>query len=159
MARRLLRGSLARPAVGSTDGGPPRPADAVLELHAVTDDSSLNRARSRSAPDVGSGTQMAGTRSRRPSSASTHASMRSVLQASGASPLTFCASAILDPPAELLELTMHEARAVHRLDRRPDRRQRRKPLDQPAQAVGVRRRHILQHAAAGDINNTSSAQR
>src|SRR5918996_2222992 len=42
----------------------------------------------------GSGSQIAGTRSRRASSASTQASIRSVLHASGASPFTFCASAI-----------------------------------------------------------------
>jgi Family of unknown function (DUF5996) len=52
------------------------------------------RARSRSARTSGSGSQIAGTKSRRESSASTQASMRSVLQASGASPFTFCASAI-----------------------------------------------------------------
>jgi hypothetical protein len=40
------------------------------------------------------GSQIAGTRSRRESSASTHASILSVLQASGAKPLTFTASAI-----------------------------------------------------------------
>jgi hypothetical protein len=36
--------------------------------------------------------EIAGTSSRRKSSANTQASMRSVLQASGASPLTFCQS-------------------------------------------------------------------
>jgi hypothetical protein len=39
--------------------------------------------------------QFAGTRSRRASSASAQASILSVLQASGASPFTFCAAAIL----------------------------------------------------------------
>jgi hypothetical protein len=43
---------------------------------------------------LGSGSQLAGTSSRRDSSARTQASIRSVLPASGASPLTFCASAI-----------------------------------------------------------------
>src|SRR5438034_4469943 len=52
------------------------------------------RARSRSARTMGSGSQIAGTRSRRVSSASTQASIRSVLQANGARPFTFCASAI-----------------------------------------------------------------
>jgi hypothetical protein len=52
------------------------------------------RARSRSARTPGVGSQTAGTSSRRHSSASTHASIRSVLHASGANPLTFCASAI-----------------------------------------------------------------
>jgi hypothetical protein len=55
---------------------------------------SRQRARSRSARTKGSGSQIAGTSSRRESSASTQASIRSVLQASGASPFTFCASAI-----------------------------------------------------------------
>ena len=54
---------------------------------------SRQRARSRSARSSKLGSQIAGTRSRRESSASTHASMRSVLHANGASPLTFCASA------------------------------------------------------------------
>jgi hypothetical protein len=40
------------------------------------------------------GSQIAGTKSRRESSASTQASILSVLQANGARPLTFCASAI-----------------------------------------------------------------
>jgi hypothetical protein len=43
----------------------------------------------------GSGSQIAGISSRQESSASTQASIRWVLQASGASPFTFCASAIL----------------------------------------------------------------
>jgi hypothetical protein len=51
------------------------------------------RARSRSARTVGPGSRMAGTRSRRESSANTDESMRSVLRASGASPSTFLASA------------------------------------------------------------------
>ena len=55
---------------------------------------SRQRARSRSARTAGVGSQIAGTRSRRDSSASTQASILSVLQASGASPLTFWASAI-----------------------------------------------------------------
>ena len=50
--------------------------------------------RSRSARTSGSGSQIAGTKSRRASSARTLASMRSVSQASGARPLIFCASAI-----------------------------------------------------------------
>src|SRR6059036_776533 len=43
---------------------------------------------------MGSGSQIAGTRSRRVSSVSTQASIRSVLQANGARPFTFCTSAI-----------------------------------------------------------------
>src|SRR6185437_14030472 len=49
---------------------------------------------SRSARTAGVGNQIAGTRSRRDNSANTQESILSVLQASGASPLTFCASAI-----------------------------------------------------------------
>jgi hypothetical protein len=55
---------------------------------------SRHRARSRSARTCGSGSQIAGTSSRRDSSARTQASIQSVLQASGAKPLTFWASAI-----------------------------------------------------------------
>ena len=59
-----------------------------------------------------SGRQIAGTRLRRESSASTQASIRLVLQANGASPFTFCASAISHLPAVKLEL-------VNRRDRGP----------------------------------------
>src|SRR5947209_8660327 len=52
------------------------------------------RARSRSALLAGSGSQISGTRSRRASSASTQASILSVLQAKGASPFALTASAI-----------------------------------------------------------------
>ena len=55
---------------------------------------SRQRACSRSARTAGVGGQIAGTESQRDNSASTHESILSVLQASGASPLTFCASAI-----------------------------------------------------------------
>src|SRR5215218_9641362 len=54
---------------------------------------SRHRARSRSARTSGVGSQIAGTSSRRLSSASTQASIRSVLHANGARPLTFWASA------------------------------------------------------------------
>src|ERR687896_1250809 len=52
-----------------------------------------NRASSRSRRIVGSGSQIAGTRSRHDSSANTRASILSVLHANGANPLTFLASA------------------------------------------------------------------
>ncbi len=55
---------------------------------------SLHLASSRARRVPGSGSQIAGTRSRRDSSAKTKASMRSVLQASGPRPFTFMASAI-----------------------------------------------------------------
>jgi hypothetical protein len=79
---------------------------------------SRQRARSRSARTVGVGSQIAGTRSRRDSSANTQESILSVLQASGASPLTFSRVGDLDPPAGQLQLVVHEPGAVHRLDRR-----------------------------------------
>jgi hypothetical protein len=63
------------------------------------------------------------------------------LQASGASPFTFCASAISTCRPGQLEPVVHEARAVHRLDRRADRLAM--PLEssrQPEQTVGIRRR-------------------
>jgi hypothetical protein len=55
---------------------------------------SRKRASSRSRRTARSGSQIAGTRSCKESRASTRASILSVLPASGASPLTFCASAI-----------------------------------------------------------------
>jgi ABC-type ATPase involved in cell division len=91
--------------------------------------------------------------------ASTLASMRSVLQASGARPLTFCASAIntSQPCSSSVSCTN---RAVHRLDHRaypPTRR----PIGQTAQAIGVRRhRRLGDHLAARveqtDIEPTST---
>ena len=79
---------------------------------------SRNRACSRSARTRGSGSQIAGTRSRRESTASTQASILSVLHASGARPLTLCASAIRTP-SRLLERVVHEPSTGHRLDHRP----------------------------------------
>src|SRR5438876_862762 len=67
---------------------------ALLETGAVADEVRRKRARSRSARTRKLGSQIAGTRSRRQSSASTQASMRSVLQANGANPFTLAASAI-----------------------------------------------------------------
>ena len=64
------------------------------------------------------GSQIAGTRSRHDSSASTRASILSVLHANGASPLTFLRVGDQHLPAGLLELVMHEPGAVHRLDHR-----------------------------------------
>jgi hypothetical protein len=76
---------------------------------------------SRSARTSGSGSQIAGTRCRRASSASTQASIRSVLQASGASPFYLPRVGNLHLPAGELEPVMHEAGIVHRLDRGADR--------------------------------------
>ena len=54
-------------------------------------------------------------------SARTWESILSVLQASGARPLTFWASAISTVPALLLERVVDEPGAGHRLDHRADR--------------------------------------
>jgi hypothetical protein len=67
--------------------------------------------------------------------------MRSVLQASGANPFTFCASAISTCQPVKLEPVVHEAGAVHRLDRRADRLTvTPEPLGQTTKSVDVRRR-------------------
>jgi hypothetical protein len=78
---------------------------------------SRQRARSRSWRCSKDGSQIAGMRSRRDSSASTHASIRSVLHASGASPLDLLRVGDLDLPAAALQRVVHEPGAVHRLDR------------------------------------------
>jgi hypothetical protein len=79
------------------------------------------RASSRSSLTRGSGSQIAGTGSRWLSVAKTSESILSVLQARGASPLTFCASAIsTDHPAGL-ERVVDEPRSGHRLDHGADR--------------------------------------
>ena len=83
---------------------------------------SRKRARSRSARiSRGPGSHIAGTRSRRESSARTQASILSVLQASGARPFTFCASAISTSQPMELEAVVDKAGTVHRLDRRVHR--------------------------------------
>src|SRR6266542_4130345 len=69
--------------------------DAVFERALCLTRCSRKRARSRSALIVASGSQISGTRSSRASSASTQVSIVSVLQASGAIPRAFAASAIL----------------------------------------------------------------
>jgi hypothetical protein len=92
---------------------------------------------------LGSGSQIAGTKSRWESTARTRASILSVLQASGASPLTL---RVGDEhiPAELLERVVHEPRAVHRFDHRPHRLTvLHHAADETAQPVGVRRRRGL----------------
>jgi hypothetical protein len=63
------------------------------------------------------------------------------LQAKGASPFTFCAVRDLDLPTRELEPVVHEARAVHRLDRSTDRRTvTSEPLAQATKSINVRRR-------------------
>ena len=79
------------------------------------------RASSRSSRTLGSGSQIAGTRSRWQSTASTFESILSVLQASGARPLTFWASAISTDQPCLLEGVVDDPGAGHRLDHRADR--------------------------------------
>lgn len=63
---------------------------------------------------------MVGTKSLRASSASPQASIRSVLQARGAKPFTFWASAISDAPSGKLEGVVDEPGAVHGLNGGPD---------------------------------------
>jgi hypothetical protein len=59
----------------------------------------------------------------------------------------------LDIPAQLFQAVMHKPGAVHRLDRRAHHTQRRQPLGQPAQPVGVRRRLRLKHRCASDVDD------
>jgi hypothetical protein len=79
------------------------------------------RASSRSSRIRGSGSQIAGTRSRRLKTASTRESILSVLQASGARPFTLLRVGDLDVPAFPLERVMHEAGTGHRLDHTANR--------------------------------------
>src|SRR3954449_160495 len=64
-------------------------------------------------------------------SANTRASILSVLHASGASPLTLLGVRDEHLPPELLERVVHEPRARHRLDHRPNPRTP-QPFDEPA---------------------------
>ncbi len=83
----------------------------------------------------------AGTSSRRESSASTQASILSVLQASGASPLTFLSVGDLDLEARELEPVVDETRSVHRLDSGAHRTAvGRQAAGEAVEPVGVRRR-------------------
>src|SRR3954453_400890 len=63
-------------------------------------------------------------------SANTRASILSVLHASGASPLTLLGVRDEHLPPELLERVVHEPRARHRLDHRPNPRTP-QPFDEP----------------------------
>ena len=82
---------------GTDARGDQRRVDAVLEHRAVLDQVQPEARLLALGAHAGSGSQIAGTRSRCESTASTWASIRSVLQASGASPLTFWASATAPP--------------------------------------------------------------
>jgi hypothetical protein len=74
--------------------------------------------------------------------------MRSVLQASGASPLTFWAGD-QHLPAQLLQRVVHKPRTRHRLDHRPHPNAEPDPLDQVAQAVVIARtRELADHLPA-----------
>src|SRR5215207_9759127 len=74
--------------------------DPILERRFVLDQVEAKLASSRRVLTLGSGSQIVGTRSRWQSVAKTKESILSVLQASGARPLTFWASAIsTDQPA------------------------------------------------------------
>ena len=130
-----------------------RRVDAVLQRRAMLDQVQPPSGDLALAAQLGVGSQIAGTRSRNDSSASTRASILSVLHASGASPLTRCASAISTSQPYLHELVVHEASAVHRLHHAPHRLViDRDASRQPVQAVAVRRRRevIDQLAMIGD---------
>ena len=98
---------------------------------------SRQRARSRSARMRGSGSQIAGTRVTPAKLGEDQASMRSVLQASGASSLQLLRVGDLDSPTRQFEAVVHEPRPVHRFDCRANRRtvtsqtlaQTKQPLD------------------------------
>src|SRR5438552_2822799 len=88
-----------------------------------------------------SGSQIAGTRSRRASSASTQASIRSVFARQRRQTLHLLRVGDLDLPARELEFVVHEAGAVHRLDRGADRLVvSSDALAQVLQSISVRRR-------------------
>ena len=108
------------------------------------------RACSRSRRTRGSGSQISGTRSRCDSTASTRASILSVLHASGARPLTLGRVGDQHVPPELFQAVMHESRAGHRLDHPAHRQTMRAGASrQAAHAVRVRRRRpLLDHLAA-----------
>jgi hypothetical protein len=89
---------------------------------------------------MGSGSQIAGTRSRRASSANTQASIRSVLQANGARPFTFCASAISTcQPASSSRSCTNRAPFIDSIAARIGSRCPIESSRQAEQAVGIRR--------------------
>jgi hypothetical protein len=93
---------------------------------------SRQRARSRSARTSGSGSQIAGTRSRRASSASYPSVDPVGLAGQGREALDLLRIRDLDLPARQLEPIVHKACAVHRLDRGADRLAM--PIESPRQA-------------------------
>src|SRR3954451_12755427 len=99
------------------------------------------RASSRAERVSGSGSQIAGTRSSCDRRASTWASILSVLQASGASPLDLVGVGDLDAPAVFCQDVADEARSGHRLDDGRDRLFVNSDLgDQVSKTVGIGRR-------------------
>ena len=83
--------------IGDRAGAPEadqRRVDPVLELRSVLHQVEAKASELALSAHFGSGSQIAGTRSRWERTARTRASIRSVFTASGASPLTFWASAI-----------------------------------------------------------------
>jgi hypothetical protein len=78
------------------------------------------RANSRRSLTLGSGSQIAGTRSRWESVANTNESVLSVLQAGGANPLTFWASAISTSQPQASSVSWTIRAPGHRLDHGAD---------------------------------------
>jgi hypothetical protein len=116
-----------------------RPEQAAL-LDTTTGALNLATSRGRRA-GTSLRTLRAGTSSRRASSASTQASIRSILRASGARPFHVLRVGDLDLPARELEPIVHEPGAVHRLDRRADRLTvSSETFAQSIEAVCIRRR-------------------
>ena len=108
------------------------------------------RACSRSRRTRGSGSQMSGTRSRCESTASTRASILSVLHASGARPLTLAASAIsTSQPSASRRSCTNRAPVIDSITRPHRPLVTPHPARQAKQAVGIgRRRELLDDLAS-----------
>ena len=123
---------------------------------------SRKRASSRSRRIDGSGSQIAGTRSRADSSASTRASILSVLHASGASPLTFGRVGDQHLPAVLLEAC--RARTARRSSTRSPPRTgppciAARPRGRAARRRPAARPHSSTNSPAADSRQTSTLRR
>ncbi len=107
------------------------------------------------ARSLGSGGQIAGTRSRKDSSASTRESILSVLHANGANPLTRCASAISTSHPCATSSSCTNARRSWTPPPRAPARRTPHPTRQPVKAIAVRRRGevIDQLSLVGDKAN------
>jgi hypothetical protein len=117
----------------------------------MADQMQRKRASSRSRRIVGSGSQIAGTKSRCESTASTRASILSVVHANGASPVDLLRVRDQHLPTKLLQRVVHEPRPVHRLDHRPHPR-RGNPPGEMAQPVRVRRGRKLRDQLPGIVD-------